>query len=134
MKFISWNVNGLRAAHKKGFEDFFREVDADIFCVQETKMHVGAGLALPEEFAHLDFPGYYKYFNSAARKGYSGTAIYTKLKPINTVYGINIPEHDEEGRVITLEFEGFYFVNCYTPNSRKRAFKTGLQDDLGRCF
>jgi len=134
MKLISWNVNGLRAAYKKGFENFFEEIDADIFCVQETKMHVGAGIALPEEFAHMTFEGYTEYFNSAIRKGYSGTAVFTKLKPMNVTYGIDIPNHDEEGRVITLEFDSFYFVNCYTPNSRKRTFKIRIQNDLGRCF
>ena len=126
MKLVSWNVNGLRAAYKKGFEDFFNEIDADIFCVQETKMQEGQ--------MDVNLAGYTKYFNSAVRKGYSGTAVFTKLKPINVTYGIGIPEHDEEGRVITLEFEIFYFVNCYTPNSRKRASKAGLQNDLGRCF
>jgi len=118
MKLISWNVNGLRAAYKKGFESFFEYIDADIFCVQETKMQEGQ--------LDIDFPEYIKYFNSAVRKGYSGTAVFTKLEPMNVIYGIDIPEHDEEGRVITLEFDDFYFVNCYTPNSRKRAVKTGV--------
>ena len=115
MKLISWNVNGLRAIYKKGFENFFKEIDADIFCIQETKMQEGQ--------MDIDFKGYIKYFNSALRKGYSGTAVFTKLEPINVTYGIDIPEHDEEGRVITLEFEDFYFINCYTPNSRQRTFK-----------
>jgi len=115
MKLISWNVNGIRAAYKKGFEDFFKTIDADIFCIQETKMQEGQ--------MDIDFKGYIKYFNSALRKGYSGTAVFTKLEPINVTYGIDIPEHDEEGRVITLEFEDFYFINCYTPNSRQRTFK-----------
>lgn len=109
MKLISWNVNGLRAVYKKGFEDFFYKIDADIFCIQETKMQEG-------QF-ELDLKEYEQYFNYAVRKGYSGTAIFTKIKPLNVTYGIGIDEHDQEGRVITLEFEKFYLVNCYTPNS-----------------
>ena len=112
MKFISWNVNGLRAIYKKGFEEFFKEMDADIFCVQETKMQEGQ--------LDVGFDGYFQYFNYAERKGYSGTAIFTKTKPQNVTYGIGIEEHDKEGRVITLEFKDFYLVNCYTPNSRSR--------------
>ena len=111
MKFISWNVNGLRAALKKGFEDFFYKIDADIFCVQETKMQEGQ--------ADINMQGYYMYLNSAEKKGYSGTAIYTKKQPINVFYGIGIYDHDQEGRVITLEFKNFYMVNCYTPNSKR---------------
>lgn len=112
MKFISWNVNGLRAVLKKGFADFFKEIDADIFCVQETKMQEGqAEITFADE--------YYSYFNSAVKKGYSGTAIFTKKQPISVSYGIGIKEHDNEGRVITLEFEKFYMVNCYTPNSKR---------------
>lgn len=110
MKFISWNVNGIRAAVKKGFEDFFKEADADIFAIQETK-------AQPEQIA-LDFPDYHMYTNSAVRKGYSGTAVFTKKEPLNVTYGIGKEEHDQEGRVITCEFEDFYFVTCYTPNSQ----------------
>lgn len=110
MKFISWNVNGIRAAVKKGFEDFFKEADADIFAIQETK-------AQPEQIA-LDFPDYHMYTNSAVKKGYSGTAVFTKKEPLNVTYGIGIEEHDQEGRVITCEFEDFYFVTCYTPNSQ----------------
>jgi len=109
MKLISWNVNGLRAIYKKGFEDFFYSINADMFCVQETKMQEGQ--------LDVNFEGYYKYFNSAIRKGYSGTAVFSKIKPINVTYGIGIEEHDGEGRVITLEFEKFFLVNCYTPNS-----------------
>jgi len=109
MKFISWNVNGLRAIYKKGFEDFFSSINADIFCIQETKMQEGQ--------LDVNFEGYYKYFNSAVRKGYSGTAVFTRIEPINVTYGIGIEEHDLEGRVITLEFDEFYLVNCYTPNS-----------------
>jgi len=112
MKLISWNVNGLRAVMKKGFTDFFKEINADIFCIQETKMQEGQ--------AEIDFAeGYNSYFNSAEKKGYSGTAIFTKIKPINVSYGIGIEEHDKEGRVITLEFEKFFVVNCYTPNSKR---------------
>ncbi len=112
MKFISWNVNGLRACITKGFEDFFENINADIFCIQETKMQ-------EDQAENINFDGYYKYMNSAQKKGYSGTAIFTKIKPINVAYGINIDEHDLEGRVITLEFEKFYLVNCYTPNSKR---------------
>ena len=111
MKLISWNVNGLRAVIKKGFFDFFKEIDSDIFCIQETKMQ--------KEQADFDFPGYYEYWNSAEKKGYSGTLILTKQKPLNVTYGIGIEEHDKEGRVITLEFDKFYMVNCYTPNSKR---------------
>ena len=110
MKLISWNVNGLRAVWQKGFSDFFKEADADIFCLQETKMQEGQ--------LDVDFEGYYQYFNSAVRKGYSGTAIFTKNKPLAIKYDIGIEEHDQEGRVITLEFENFYMVNVYTPNSK----------------
>ena len=109
MKFISWNVNGLRAVYKKGFLDFFNKINADIFCIQETKMQEGQ--------IELDLQGYYQYYNYAERKGYSGTAIFTKKEPLKVSYGIGIEEHDKEGRVITLEFDKFYMVNCYTPNS-----------------
>ena len=111
MKLISWNVNGLRAVINKGFMDFFKKADADIFCVQETKMQEGQ--------LELILDGYYQYWNSAEKKGYSGTAIFTKQKPLNVTYGIGIEEHDKEGRVITLEFEKFYMVNIYTPNSKR---------------
>ena len=110
MKLISWNVNGLRACMKKGFEDFFKEVDADIFCVQETKLQEGQIDFCPE--------GYECYWNYAERKGYSGTAVFTKKKPLEVIFGIGIDEHDHEGRVITLEYEDFYFVTVYTPNSQ----------------
>ena len=109
MKLVSWNVNGLRAIYKKGFEESFKELDADIFCIQETKMQEGQ--------IELDLQRYYQYYNYAERKGYSGTAIFTKKEPLNVEYGIGIEEHDKEGRVITLEFDKFYMVNCYTPNS-----------------
>lgn len=111
MKLISWNVNGLRAVYKKGFEDFFKQIDADIFCIQETKMQEG-------QF-EIDLPNYNIYMNSAVKKGYSGTAIFTKIKPISVSYGIGIEEHDQEGRVITLEFDKFFLVNVYTPNSQR---------------
>ncbi len=111
MKLVSWNVNGLRAVLNKGFLDFFNKIDADIFCIQETKMQ--------KEQADFDFPGYFEYWNCAEKKGYSGTLILTKKEPISASYGIGIEEHDKEGRVITLEFEKFYMVNCYTPNSKR---------------
>ena len=111
MKFISWNVNGLRACMGKGFMDFFKEIDADIFCLQETK--------LQEDQIELDIPGYFQYWNYAEKKGYSGTALFTKMEPINVTYGIGIEEHDHEGRVITAEFEDFYFIDVYVPNSQR---------------
>lgn len=111
MKFISWNVNGLRACITKGFKEFFTEADADIFCLQETKMQEGQ--------AEVDAPGYHQYFNYAEKKGYSGTAIFTKKEPLSVSYGIGIEEHDHEGRVITLEFEDFYFITIYVPNSKQ---------------
>ena len=110
MKLISWNVNGIRACVQKGFLDFFKEVDADIFCIQESKMQEGQ--------LELELDGYYQYWNYAEKKGYSGTAIFTKQKPISVQYGIGIEEHDHEGRVITLEFDDFYMVTVYTPNSQ----------------
>ena len=115
MKLISWNVNGLRAVINKGFEEFFKEINADIFCIQETKMQEEQ---LVEKINTI-FDGYKMYWNSAEKKGYSGTAIFSKKEPINIKYGIGIEEHDKEGRVITLEFEKFYMVNCYTPNSKR---------------
>ena len=111
MKLISWNVNGIRAAYNKGFNEFFDNENADIFCIQETKMQEGQ-LDLAKE-------GYYVYLNSAEKKGYSGTAIWTKIKPITVKYGIDIEEHDKEGRVITLEFEKFFMVTVYTPNAKR---------------
>ena len=111
MKLISWNVNGLRAVLNKGLIDFFKQIDADIFCIQETKMQEGQ--------VELVLDGYYQYWNSAIKKGYSGTAVFTKKKPLNVTYGLGIEEHDQEGRIITLEFEKFYLVNCYTPNSKR---------------
>lgn len=111
MKLISWNVNGIRACLTKGFEEVFKKMDVDIFCLQETKCQ-------PDQI-NLEFQGYTSYWNSAEKKGYSGTAIFTKQKPINVTYGIGIEEHDKEGRVITLEFEKFYMVDIYTPNSKR---------------
>ena len=111
MKIITWNVNGLRAVYKKGFEDFFNEINADIFCIQETKMQDGQ--------MEIELNGYYNFLNSAQKKGYSGTAIFTKTKPINIIYGIGKEEHDKERRVITLEYETFFMVNVYTPNSQR---------------
>ena len=111
MKCISWNVNGIRACINKGFNNFFEVIDADIFCIQETKCQ-------PDQI-DLQFEGYTTYLNSAEKKGYSGTAILTKQKPLQVTYGIGIEEHDKEGRVITLEFEKFYMVNIYTPNSKR---------------
>ena len=111
MKLISWTVNGIRACLNKGFSDFFKEVNADIFCLQETKCQ-------PEQI-NLEFEGYTSYWNSAERKGYSGTAIFTKKQPVNVTYGIGIEEHDKEGRIITLEFEDFYLVTNYTPNAKR---------------
>lgn len=110
MKLISWNVNGLRACVKKGFLDFFHEADADIFCIQETKLQEGQ--------IQLEMEGYEQYWNYAEKKGYSGTAIFTKQTPLSVHYGIGIEEHDHEGRVITLEYENFFFVTVYTPNSQ----------------
>ena len=111
MKLISWNVNGLRAAVTKGFMESFEKLDADMFCLQETKLQ-------PHQI-ELELPGYEQYWNSAVKKGYSGTAIFTRVKPLNVTYGIGIEEHDQEGRVITAEYDNFYLVTCYTPNSQR---------------
>lgn len=110
MKFISWNVNGLRACVGKGFEESFAKLDADFFCLQETKMQA--------DQLDLQFPDYESYWNFAEKKGYSGTAIYTRKKPINVTYGMGVEEHDHEGRIITLEMDDFYLITCYTPNSQ----------------
>lgn len=110
MKLISWNVNGIRACIQKGFIDIFNELDADIFCIQESKLSEGQ--------LELDIPGYYQYWNYAKKKGYSGTAVFAKKEPVNVTYGFGIEEHDNEGRVITLEYEEFYLVTVYTPNSQ----------------
>ncbi|MBF1583936.1 MAG: exodeoxyribonuclease III [Prevotella sp.] len=126
MKFISWNVNGLRACVGKEFEQQFKDLDADFFCLQETKMQAGQ--------LDLSFPGYESYWNYADKKGYSGTAIYTKHKPLSVTYGIDIDEHDHEGRVITLEMEEFYLVTVYTPNSqdglRRLEYRMKWEDDF----
>ena len=126
MKFISWNVNGLRAAVGKGFKDFFEETDADIFCVQETKLQEGQIDFAPE--------GYYCYWNYAEKKGYSGVAVFTKKEPLNATYGIGIDEHDHEGRVITLEFENFFHVTAYVPNSQaenaRLDYRVRWEDDM----
>ena len=126
MKFISWNVNGLRACVGKEFEQQFKDLDADFFCLQETKMQAGQ--------LDISFPGYESYWNYADKKGYSGTAIFTKHKPLNMTYGIDIDEHDHEGRVITLEMEDFYLVTVYTPNSqdglRRLDYRMKWEDDF----
>lgn len=126
MKFISWNVNGIRACMTKGFMDFFKEVDADIFCLQETKLQAGQ--------IEMDLEGYYQYWNYAEKKGYSGTAIFTKKEPISVAYGLGIEEHDKEGRVITLEFDDFYFITVYTPNSQtelaRLSYRMTWEDDF----
>lgn len=126
MKFISWNVNGLRAVVGKGFADTFAALDADFFCLQETKMQAGQ--------LDLAFDGYEAYWNYAEKKGYSGTAIFTKHKPLSVTYGIGVEEHDHEGRVITLEMPDFYLVTCYTPNSqdglRRLDYRMSWEDDF----
>lgn len=126
MKLISWNVNGLRAVLKKGFEDIFTALDADIFCLQETKLQEGQ--------VSLNFEGYHQYWNYAEKKGYSGTAVFTRREPLSVSYGIGIPHHDTEGRLITLEFEDFYFVCCYTPNAQNELkridYRMEWEDDL----
>ena len=126
MKLISWNVNGLRACMKKGFLDAFALLDADIFCLQETKMEQGQ--------AEVDLPGYQQFWNSAEKKGYSGTAVFTRVPPLSVTYDMGIEEHSHEGRLITLEFEPFYLVNCYTPNAQdglKRIdYRMRWEDDL----
>ncbi len=125
-KFISWNVNGIRACVQKGFCDIFRDFDADIFCLQETKLQEGQ--------IELDLPDYFQYWNYAEKKGYSGTAIFTKEEPLSVFYGMDKPEHDTEGRLITLEYENFYFVCCYTPNAqdglKRIEYRMKWEDDL----
>lgn len=128
MKFISWNVNGLRAVMGKGFLDIFNELDADIFCLQETKLQEGQ--------IEMDLPGYRQYWNYAEKKGYSGTAIFTKKEPLSVTYGIGVDEHDREGRVITLEYEDFYFITVYVPNSqdelKRLDYRMRWEDDWHR--
>ncbi len=119
MKLISWNVNGLRACLNKGFEDFFRQADADVFCLQETKMQ-------PEQ-ADLALPGYYLYWNSAVKKGYSGTAVFSKTEPLSVAYDLGLEKHNDEGRAITLEFEHFYLVTAYTPNAQRELARLGYR-------
>lgn len=126
MKFISWNVNGLRACVNKGFLDFFHETNADAFCIQETKLQEGQ--------IDLSLPGYYQYWNYAKKKGYSGTAIFTKKEPLSVSYGIGIPEHDEEGRVITLEYENYYLITCYTPNSQSELARLSYRMEWEDAF
>ena len=126
MRLVSWNVNGLRAVMGKNFMEFFNEIDADIFCLQETKLQEGQ--------IEMDLPGYYQYWNYAEKKGYSGTAIFTKKEPVSVSYGIGIDEHDHEGRVITLEFDDFYMITVYTPNSqdelRRLEYRMKWEDDF----
>ena len=126
MKLISWNVNGIRACVNKGFEDFFHQVNADIFCIQETKCQ-------PDQI-ELNFEGYTTYWNSAQRKGYSGTAIFTKQKPLQVQYGIGIEKHDQEGRVITLEFEKCYVVTIYTPNAKRELERLEYRQEWEDCI
>lgn len=126
MKLISWNVNGLRACVTKGFIDYFNEVDADVFCLQETKLQEGQ--------IELDLPGYHQYWCSAEKKGYSGTAMFTKTEPLSVSYGIGIEEHDHEGRVITAEFEDFYVVTCYTPNSKRELLRLDYRMEWEDAF
>lgn len=126
MKLISWNVNGIRACLQKGFMDFFEEADADIFCLQETKLQEGQH--------DLELPGYYQYWNYAEKKGYSGTALFTKTEPKSVVYGIGVEEHDHEGRVITAEYEDFYVVTVYTPNSRRELTRLAYRIQWEEAF
>ncbi|MTQ97960.1 exodeoxyribonuclease III [Pseudoflavonifractor sp. BIOML-A6] len=126
MKLVSWNVNGLRACLGKGFLESFAALDADVFCLQETKMQPGQ--------AEVDLPGYEQYWNSAVKKGYSGTAVFTRVKPLAVTYGIGSSEHDGEGRAITLEFDDFFLVNCYVPNAQRDltrlSFRMAWEDEL----
>ena len=126
MKFISWNVNGLRACMQKGFLDFFQQENADFFCLQETKMQEGQ--------LTLDLPGYHQFYNYAQKKGYSGTAIFAKNAPISVRYGINIPELDTEGRVITLEYPDFFLVTCYTPNAQRELARLSFRLEWEAAF
>jgi len=126
MRLISWNVNGLRACLQKGFLDFFNEIDADIFCLQETKLQEGQH--------DLTLPGYHQYWNYAEKKGYSGTAFFTKKEPISVTYGIGVEEHDKEGRVITAEFEEYYVVTVYTPNSQRELTRLSYRMEWEEAF
>lgn len=131
MKLISWNVNGIRACITKGFNDFFNNVDADVFCIQETKLQ-------DDQADSIQFEGYYRYMNSAVKKGYAGTMVFTKQKPINVTYGLGIEEHDQEGRIITLEYDEFYLVCCYTPNSKRELerldYRMVWEDEMLKYF
>jgi exodeoxyribonuclease-3 len=131
MKLISWNVNGLRACITKGFENFFKEVDADMFCIQETKMQ-------EDQAEEIQYEGYHRYMNSAVKKGYSGTMVFTKQEPISVTYGLGIEEHDQEGRIITLEYDKFYLVCCYTPNSKRELerldYRMVWEDEMLKYF
>jgi len=126
LKLISWNVNGIRAALKKGFMEFFDQVEADVFCLQETKCQVGQ--------VELELPGYHQFWNAAVKKGYSGTAVFSKDKPLSVVYDMGIEDHDQEGRLITLEYESYYLITCYTPNSKRGLerldYRMVWEDDL----
>lgn len=126
MKFISWNVNGLRACVGKNFMEDFHALDADIFCLQETKLQEGQ--------IEMDLPGYYQYWNYAEKKGYSGTAVFTKKEPMSVTYGIGVKEHDKEGRVITLEFEDYYFITVYTPNSQNELARLSYRMEWEDAF
>lgn len=126
MNLISWNVNGLRACMQKGFMDFLNESDADIFCIQETKLQEGQ--------IAMELPGYFQYWNYAEKKGYSGTAVFSKKEPISVTYGIGIEEHDHEGRVISLEFKDFYVVTCYTPNSQNELARLSYRMEWEDAF
>lgn len=126
MKLISWNVNGLRACVGKGFLEIFQKLDADIFCLQETKMQAGQ--------LDLDLPGYHQYYNYADKKGYSGTALFTKKEPLNVTYGIGVDVHDHEGRVITAEFEDFFFITVYVPNSQNELVRLDYRMEWERDF
>lgn len=126
MKLISWNVNGLRACVQKGFLDIFRQMDADIFCLQETKLQSGQ--------VDLPLPGYHQYWNYAEKKGYSGTAVFTKKEPLHVSYGMGIAEHDKEGRLITLEYEDFYLATCYTPNSQRELLRLSYRMEWEDAF
>ena len=131
MKLISWNVNGLRACIAKGFEDFFKEVDADMFCIQETKMQ-------EDQAEEIQYEGYHRYMNSAVKKGYSGTMVFSKQEPISVTYGLGIEEHDQGGRIITLEYDKFYLVCCYTPNSKRELerldYRMVWEDEMLKYF
>lgn len=126
MKLISWNVNGIRACLQKGFLDSFHGLDADIFCLQETKLQAGQH--------DLELPGFYQYWNYAEKKGYSGTAVFTKREPVNVSYGIGVEEHDHEGRVITLEYEDFYLITVYTPNSQRELTRLAYRMEWEAAF